>query len=78
VSQSSIAEIECRKHSEPVPPVAKGSGAGSAVRGGGGWVGNSASLTNLSTGASMSAWLGAGVEWAFAPQWSASLEYNYL
>jgi hypothetical protein len=49
-----------------------------AVRGGGGWVGNSASLTNLSTGASMSAWLGAGVEWAFAPQWSASLEYNYL
>jgi outer membrane immunogenic protein len=52
---------------------------------GGGWVGNSATLTNLATGASVNSsntnggWLvGAGVEWAFAPQWSASLEYNYL
>ena len=52
---------------------------------GGGWVGNSATLTNLATGASVNSsntnggWLvGAGVEWAFAPRWSASLEYNYL
>jgi outer membrane immunogenic protein len=52
---------------------------------GGGSVGNSASVTNLATGASVSSsntnagWLvGAGVEWAFAPRWSASLEYNYL
>jgi outer membrane immunogenic protein len=52
---------------------------------GGGWVGNSATLTNTLTGASVSSsntnggWLvGAGVEWAFAPRWSASLEYNYL
>jgi outer membrane immunogenic protein len=52
---------------------------------GGGWVENSATLTNLTTGAQVSSshtnggWLvGAGVEWAFAPRWSASLEYNYL
>jgi outer membrane immunogenic protein len=52
---------------------------------GGAWVGNSATLTNTATGASVSSsntnggWLvGAGVEWAFAPRWSTSLEYNYI
>ena len=55
------------------------------VKGGGGWVGNTASITNLNTGAAVSAsntnsgWLlGAGIEYAFAPQWSAKLEYDYI
>jgi outer membrane immunogenic protein len=54
---------------------------------GGGWVGNDDfTITNLTTGASITAstnrksgWLvGAGIEWAFAPNWSAKVEYNYL
>ena len=52
---------------------------------GGGWVDNSATVTNLTTGASISAsnrnsgWLvGAGVEWALAGNWSAKLEYDFL
>jgi outer membrane immunogenic protein len=55
---------------------------------GGGWVGNDDfTVTNLTTGASITAannntnsgWLvGAGIEWAFAPNWSAKVEYNYL
>jgi len=55
---------------------------------GGGWVGSDDfTVTNLTTGASITAsnnntnsgWLvGAGVEWAFAPNWSAKVEYNYL
>jgi outer membrane immunogenic protein len=52
---------------------------------GGGWVDNNASITNLTTGASISAsnrnsgWVvGAGVEWAIAGNWSAKLEYDYL
>jgi outer membrane immunogenic protein len=52
---------------------------------GGGWVGNSASIANLTTGASVSAfsinsgWLvGAGLEWSFAPHWSTKIEYDYL
>jgi outer membrane immunogenic protein len=55
------------------------------VKGGGGWVRNNASITNLNTGASISAsntnsgWLlGGGLEWAFAPNWSTKLEYDYL
>ncbi len=56
------------------------------VKGGGAWVGNSASITNLTTGASVSAsntnngWLlGGGLEWAFAASnWSAKLEYDYI
>ena len=55
------------------------------VKGGGGWVGNTASITNLTTGAAISAsntnsgWLvGGGVEYAFAPRWSAKLEYDYI
>ena len=54
---------------------------------GGGWVGNEDfTITNLTTGASIttsnnsnSGWLvGAGIEWAFAPNWSAKVEYNFL
>ncbi len=52
---------------------------------GGGWVRNTASITNLTTGGSLSAsntndgWLvGAGVEWAFNSNWSAKIEYDYL
>jgi outer membrane immunogenic protein len=55
------------------------------VKGGGAWVGNSASITNLNTGASVSAsntnsgWLlGAGLEYAFDPNWSAKFEYDYI
>ena len=52
---------------------------------GGGWVGNNATVTNLATGASASTsntnsgWLlGAGVEYAFTPNWTAKVEYDYL
>jgi outer membrane immunogenic protein len=66
-----------------------GGGGGGAVlfyvKGGGAWVGNSASITNLNTGLSISAsntntgWLvGGGIEWAFAQNWSAKLEYDYI
>jgi outer membrane immunogenic protein len=52
---------------------------------GGGWTGNTATITNLTSAASASAsninsgWLvGAGVEWAFWSNWSTKIEYNYL
>jgi outer membrane immunogenic protein len=55
---------------------------------GGGWVGNDDfTVTNLTTGASFTAsnnntnsgWLvGVGIEWAFAPNWSAKVEYDFL
>jgi outer membrane immunogenic protein len=55
---------------------------------GGGWVGNNGfTVTNVTTGASitgsnsktLSGWLvGAGVEWAFASNWSAKIEYDFL
>jgi outer membrane immunogenic protein len=55
---------------------------------GGGWVGAGGfTVTDLSTGASFtgsssntsSGWLvGAGFEWAFADNWSAKFEYDYL
>jgi outer membrane immunogenic protein len=58
------------------------------AKGGGGWVGvNNPTLTNVSTGNSLSlsnsnsttGWLaGAGVEWGFAPNWTAKLEYDFL
>jgi len=58
------------------------------VKGGGGWVGvNNFTLTNVPTGASISfsnsnsnsGWLaGAGIEWAFAPNWTAKVEYDFL
>jgi outer membrane immunogenic protein len=57
-------------------------------RGGGGWVGaNDITLTNVTTGESFSTsnsnsksgWLvGGGIEWAFAPNWTAKIEYNKL
>jgi outer membrane immunogenic protein len=50
-----------------------------------GWVDNSATVTNLTTGASISrsnrngGWMvGAGVEWALAANWSAKFEYDFL
>jgi outer membrane immunogenic protein len=55
------------------------------VKGGGAWVGNSASITDLNNGLSASAsntnsgWLvGGGLEWAFASNWSAKFEYDYI
>jgi outer membrane immunogenic protein len=55
------------------------------VKGGGAWVGNSASITNLNNGLSVSAsntnsgWLlGGGLEWAFTTNWSAKFEFDYI
>ncbi len=55
------------------------------IKGGGGWVGNTASITNLTTGAAVSAsntnsgWLiGGGLEYAFTPNWSSKIEVDYL
>ena len=55
------------------------------AKGGGAWAQESASITNLGTGASVSAsntrsgWtVGGGIEWAFAQQWSAKLEYDFV
>ncbi len=58
------------------------------VKGGGGWVGaNSFTVTDVTTGASITAgnsntlsgWLvGGGVEWAFANNWSLRAEYDFL
>ncbi len=52
---------------------------------GGGWVNDHATVRNNITGASLSGtntsggWLmGAGIEYGFAPNWSAKLEYDYL
>ncbi len=57
-------------------------------KGGGAWVGsNNLTLTNLTTGGSVSisnnntndGWTaGAGVEWMFAPNWTAKFEYDYV
>lgn len=55
------------------------------AKGGGAWVQDSATLANLTTGASItgsntsSGWtVGVGAEWAFAPAWSAKLEYDFV
>src|SRR5258708_36834525 len=55
------------------------------AKGGGAWVQNSATLTNLTTGASVGAsntnsgWMaGVGAEWAFSGPWSAKIEYNHV
>ena len=58
------------------------------AKGGGAWVGNSNfTVTNATTnfsvatssGSSNTGWTaGAGVEWAFAENWSTKLEYNYV
>jgi outer membrane immunogenic protein len=55
---------------------------------GGGWVGvNNPTITNVTTGGSISVsnsnsnsgWLaGGGIEWGFAPNWTARLEYDFL
>jgi outer membrane immunogenic protein len=57
-------------------------------KGGGGWVGNSGfTITDVTTGASITGssnnaaggWLaGAGLEWAFAANWSVKVEYDLL
>jgi outer membrane immunogenic protein len=58
------------------------------AKGGGGWVGvGNPTITNVTTGGSISVsnsnsnsgWLaGGGIEWGFAPNWTARLEYDYL
>ena len=58
------------------------------AKGGGGWVGvNNPTLTDVTTGNSISVsnsnsnsgWLAGGcIEWAFAPNWTARLEYDFL
>jgi outer membrane immunogenic protein len=58
------------------------------VKGGGGWVGsNEITLTNATTGTSISGsnsstnsgWLvGVGIEYGFAPNWTAKVEYDFL
>jgi outer membrane immunogenic protein len=55
------------------------------IKGGGAWVQNTASISNLTNGASVSAsnsntgWLfGGGIEWAFTTNWSAKFEYDYI
>jgi outer membrane immunogenic protein len=52
---------------------------------GGAWVGNQTMITDLTTGAEFSTsntnngWLaGAGIEWAFSPNWTARIEYDYI
>jgi outer membrane immunogenic protein len=53
---------------------------------GGGWVGSDFTISNLTTGASITGsndsnsgfLVGVGVEWAFLPNWSAKLEYDFL
>jgi outer membrane immunogenic protein len=55
------------------------------VKVGGGWVRSEASVTQLSTGSTLTAshtnagWLvGAGFEYAFAPNWTAKFEYDFI
>jgi outer membrane immunogenic protein len=55
------------------------------IKGGGAWVRNTATITNLTTGGALSAsntnngWvIGGGIEWAFGTNWSAKIEYDYL
>ena len=59
--------------------------AGCTIKVGGGWVRNSATVTDLTTGASVSSsatnngWmLGAGIEYGITPNWTVKLEYDYL
>jgi outer membrane immunogenic protein len=55
------------------------------AKGGGAWIGYNASVTDLTNGISASTsnsqggWLaGVGIEWAFAPSWTAKIEYDYI
>jgi outer membrane immunogenic protein len=54
-------------------------------KGGWGWVNTQGTLTDLNTGGSISnsdtreGWVaGIGMEWAFSPNWTAKIEYQYL
>jgi outer membrane immunogenic protein len=57
-------------------------------KGGGAWIGNNSfTVTNVTTGASFTGsnsntttgWVaGAGVEWAFAPNWTVKAEYDFI
>ncbi len=54
-------------------------------KGGGAWVQNSASINNLTTGASISASntnsgfvAGGGIEWAFITNWTVKAEYDFI
>jgi outer membrane immunogenic protein len=55
------------------------------AKGGGGWVGYNASVTDVTTGIgastsnSQAGWMaGGGVEWAFAQNWTARVDYQYI
>jgi outer membrane immunogenic protein len=55
------------------------------AKGGGGWVGYDASVTDVTTGIgastsnSLSGWMaGGGIEWAFANNWTARVDYQYI
>jgi len=55
------------------------------AKGGGGWVGYNASVSDLTTGVSASTsnslggWMaGGGVEWAFAQNWTARIDYQFI
>jgi outer membrane immunogenic protein len=58
------------------------------AKGGAGWVGvDNPTVTSVTTGGSISVsnsnsnvgWLaGGGIEWAFAPNWTTRLEYDFL
>jgi len=55
------------------------------AKGGGAWVGYNATVSDLTAGVSasssnsLSGWTaGVGVEWAFAQNWTAKLEYDYV
>jgi outer membrane immunogenic protein len=55
------------------------------AKGGAGWLNSQAALTNLTTGGSVGTsqtrdgWVfGVGIEWAFAPNWTGKIEWQYL
>jgi outer membrane immunogenic protein len=55
------------------------------AKGGGGWVAYNASIADLTNGLSastsntQSGWMaGGGIEWAFAPNWTARVDYQYI
>jgi outer membrane immunogenic protein len=55
------------------------------AKGGGGWVGYDSTVSDLTNGlsaktsSSQGGWMaGAGIEWAFAPNWTARVDYQYI
>jgi outer membrane immunogenic protein len=55
------------------------------AKGGGGWVGYDSTVSDLTSGlsaktsSSQGGWMaGAGIEWAFAPNWIARVDYQYI